>query len=84
MSGGSSCLTKRPGRVNRSGSVGTTLEVTNLENGKRVIVRVNDRGPFAKGRVIDLSEEAAKRLDFLDKGVAKVSLEVVPSVAAKP
>lgn len=62
---------------------GTRVQVTNLDNGKSVIVRVNDRGPFAKGRVIDLSKEAAKRLGFLDKGVAKVKVEVVtPSVAA--
>lgn len=63
---------------------GTEVEVTNLENGKSVIVRVNDRGPFAKDRVIDLSKEAAKRLGFIDTGVAKVRVEVVESVATKP
>jgi rare lipoprotein A len=55
----------------------TKLEVTNLENGKRVVVRVNDRGPFAKDRVIDLSKEAAKRLGFLDKGTARVRLDSI-------
>lgn len=63
---------------------GTRVSVTNLENGKRVVVRVNDRGPFAKGRVIDLSKEAAKRLGFLEKGVAKVRVEVLPAVATSP
>jgi rare lipoprotein A len=63
---------------------GTRVRVTNLDNGKSVVVRVNDRGPFAKGRVIDLSKEAAKRLDFIDKGVARVKVEVVsPAVANK-
>ena len=56
---------------------GTMLEVTNTENGKRVVVRVNDRGPFAKKRIVDVSREAAKRLGFLEKGVAKVRLEIV-------
>lgn len=55
----------------------TRIRVTNLANGKSVIVRVNDRGPFAKQRIVDLSKEAAKRLGFVDDGVAKVRLEVV-------
>ncbi|MCB1386277.1 MAG: septal ring lytic transglycosylase RlpA family protein [Nitratireductor sp.] len=50
-------------------------KVTNLENGNQVIVRVNDRGPFAHGRVIDLSSKAADLLDFKKKGVAKVKVE---------
>lgn len=61
---------------------GTRLTVTNLENGKRVVVRVNDRGPFAKNRILDVSKEAAKRLDFIDKGVAKIRLEVIPGPLA--
>lgn len=48
------------------------VEVTNLENGKRLRVRVNDRGPFVDGRIIDLSQEAARRLGFEKNGVAKV------------
>lgn len=55
----------------------TYVRVKNLENGKEVIVRVNDRGPFSKGRIIDLSHEAAKRLDMLDKGTAKVRVTVL-------
>ena len=56
---------------------GTLLAVTNVENGKRVVVRVNDRGPFARKRIVDVSQEAAKRLGFIEKGVAKVRLEIV-------
>jgi len=51
--------------------------VTNLENGSSVIVRVNDRGPFEKGRVIDLSKRAAQLLDYADSGVAPVRVEYV-------
>jgi rare lipoprotein A len=51
------------------------VEVTNLENGKRVKVRVNDRGPFVKGRIIDLSHAAAERLGFFGKGLVKVRVQ---------
>jgi rare lipoprotein A len=57
--------------------LGTVVDVTNLDNGKSVRVRVNDRGPFLKGRVLDLSQEAAKRLDVIGPGVAPVRIEVV-------
>ena len=53
---------------------GTCVAVENLANGKRVQVRVNDRGPYAKSRIIDVSEEAARRLEFRSKGVARVRL----------
>ncbi len=53
------------------------VRVTNLENGRRIIVRVNDRGPFHGGRVIDLSYAAAYRLGYADKGTALVELEVL-------
>lgn len=56
---------------------GTFLKVTNQNNGKSVIVRVNDRGPYAKGRIIDLSKGAATKLGMLHSGVAKVKLEIV-------
>ena len=52
-------------------------EVTNLENGKKVIVRVNDRGPFHSDRIIDLSYAAAKKLDFMEKGTAKVRVSSI-------
>ncbi len=48
------------------------VEVTNLENGRKVVVRVNDRGPFAGNRLIDLSEAAARKLGFREKGLARV------------
>lgn len=53
---------------------GTRVKVTNLENGKSVKVRVNDRGPFVAGRVIDLSKSAAKKIDLVRAGVAKVKI----------
>ena len=56
---------------------GTLVRVTNLENDKSVTVRINDRGPFAKERVIDVSRAAASLLDFRTKGTAKVEIRVV-------
>ena len=55
----------------------TFVRVENLENGKEIVVRVNDRGPFSKGRIIDLSEEGARRLGMLQKGTAKVRVSVL-------
>ncbi len=63
--------------AHRTLAFGTIVRVTNLSNGKKVIVRINDRGPFIKGRIIDLSLAAAKRLDMIDAGVVKVKVEVV-------
>ena len=54
--------------------LGTYVKVINLENGKSVIVKVNDRGPFVEGRIIDLSYAAAKKIGMLRKGTAKVKL----------
>lgn len=54
---------------------GTIVKVTNLSNGKTVDVRINDRGPFARGRIIDLSRSAAKKIDMINAGVTKVKLE---------
>ena len=53
------------------------VEVTNLKNGKRAIVRVNDRGPFAHNRIIDLSREAARELGFEGDGLAKVRVKYI-------
>ncbi|WP_435237240.1 septal ring lytic transglycosylase RlpA family protein [Psychromonas sp. PT13] len=53
------------------------VKVTNLENNKQVIVRVNDRGPFHQGRIIDLSYAAAYKLDMLKAGTAKVKIELI-------
>lgn len=54
---------------------GTCLRVTNLENGRRVEVRVNDRGPYAAGRIVDLSEAAARALGMHGRGITRVRLE---------
>ncbi|OIN09204.1 septal ring lytic transglycosylase RlpA family protein [Oceanisphaera psychrotolerans] len=54
---------------------GTRVRVTNLNNRKSVIVRINDRGPYARGRIIDLSEQAARELNMIRQGVARVELE---------
>ena len=56
---------------------GTRVRVTNLDNGKSVTVRVNDRGPFVKGRVIDLSLAAAKKVDMVHAGLANVEVRRV-------
>ncbi|QTA87581.1 septal ring lytic transglycosylase RlpA family protein [Desulfonema magnum] len=56
---------------------GTVLRVTNLLNGKIVTVRVNDRGPFIKGRIIDLSARAAQKISMIRKGIVKVKTEVI-------
>lgn len=53
------------------------LKVTNLSNNKTVVVRINDRGPFVKDRIIDLSKSAAKQLDFVKEGVCDVKIEVI-------
>ena len=53
------------------------VEVTNLDNGRRMVVRLNDRGPFAPGRLIDLSRAAADQLGFLGKGTARVRVRYV-------
>ena len=53
------------------------LEVTNLANKKTITVRVNDRGPYKKGRILDLSYAAAQFLEFTGRGVAKVRIRVV-------
>jgi rare lipoprotein A len=60
---------------------GTRVRVTNLANGRQVVVRINDRGPYVGGRIIDLSEEAARRLDCIGQGVADVRIERVPGDA---
>ena len=56
---------------------GTVVKVTNTENNRSVLVRINDRGPFVAGRVIDLSLAAAEELQMVKRGVVQVKLEVV-------
>ena len=63
--------------AHRTFPFGTKVRVTNLENKKSVIVRVNDRGPFKEERIIDVSLGAAKELDLIKGGTARVKLEVL-------
>lgn len=55
---------------------GTRVRVTRIDTGRDVVVRINDRGPFVPGRIIDLSYAAAEKLDMLDSGVAQVRVSV--------
>jgi len=68
--------------AHRSLPFGTQVRVTNLNNGRAVVVRINDRGPFSRGRVIDLSAGAAQVIGLTQSGVAPVSLEVMGQVQA--
>lgn len=63
--------------AHRSLRFGTRVEVTNLANSKSVIVRINDRGPFIRGREIDLSLGAARRIGLVSAGHGKVELAIV-------
>jgi rare lipoprotein A len=56
---------------------GSRVRVTNLDNGRSVVVRINDRGPFADGRILDLSEAAARAIGMTASGVARVRLELL-------
>jgi len=58
--------------------LGTYVKVTNLRNGRAVVVRVNDRGPVVEGRIIDLSYEAARVLHLEHQGIQTVRLDLVP------
>ncbi len=60
------------------------VEVTNLENGRKIVVKVNDRGPFAHNRIIDLSYAAATKLGMVDTGTAPVEIRVIPPPGASP
>jgi rare lipoprotein A len=64
----------------------TMVRVTNLRNGKSVIVRINNRGPYAKGRILDLSVVAAKTIDMIGAGIVPVRAEVLRpiSIMTKP
>jgi rare lipoprotein A len=57
--------------------LGTVVKVTNQDNGKTVEVRINDRGPYVKGRIIDLSKSAASAIGIKESGTAPVKLDVV-------
>jgi rare lipoprotein A len=63
--------------AHRTAPFGTTVRVTVLKTGKEVIIRINDRGPFVKGRIIDVSRQAAEILGMVGAGLARVKVEVV-------
>ena len=63
--------------AHKSYPLGTKVRVTNLENGKSIKLVINDRGPFVKGRIIDLSYKAARKLDFINQGTTKVRINVI-------
>ena len=66
-----------PTAAHRTLPFGTRVKVTNLANGRSVVVTITDRGPFRKGRVIDVSKAAARDLGFLREGVARVRVETL-------
>ena len=57
--------------------LGTKIRVTDTKTGRSIVVRVNDRGPFVKGRVVDLSKAAAQELGIINRGIAKVDVKVL-------
>jgi rare lipoprotein A len=63
--------------AHKSLPMNSRVRVTHSKTGRTVTVRINDRGPYGKGRIIDLSEAAARRLGILDEGVAPVVIEVI-------
>lgn len=67
--------------AHRTAPLGSHMRVTNLKNGRSVVVRINDRGPFVRGRIIDLSRAAAEKLDFVGSGLTRVALERVEAGA---
>ncbi|WP_232341579.1 septal ring lytic transglycosylase RlpA family protein [Hymenobacter ginkgonis] len=76
----------RPGKLTAAHNTlpfGTRIRVTNVRTGRSVKVVVNDRGPHAKGRIVDVSKRAAGKLGLLDAGVAPVKLKVIRAAPAK-
>jgi rare lipoprotein A len=63
--------------AHRTLPLGTIAMVTNLKNDKKVRVRINDRGPFVSGRILDVSQRAAQELDFIKEGTTRIRLEVI-------
>ncbi len=59
----------------------TRIRVTNLANGRRAVLRINDRGPYKRGRVLDVSHAAARKLGFARKGIARVRIDVLSTKA---
>jgi len=75
---------RRMTAAHRTLRLGTRVRVTELVSGRSVVVEINDRGPYVKGRGIDLSQAAARSLGMVNRGVARVAIEVVPDRRAEP
>jgi len=76
----------RPGQMTAAHNTlpfGTLIKVTNVRNGKSVKVTVNDRGPHVKGRIVDVSRKAARKLDLVDAGVVPVQLTVIKAARSR-
>ncbi len=69
--------------AHKSLPMGTVVRVTNMENGRDVIVEINDRGPFVKGRIIDLSYAPAQSIGMIEKGTVRVKVEVVSTPSTR-
>ena len=65
--------------AHRNLPMGTQVRVTNLNNGRSVVVRINNRGPFIRGRIIDVTKGAARELNMIRSGVVPVEVEVLAS-----
>jgi rare lipoprotein A len=75
----------RPGQMTAAHNTlpfGTRIKVTNVKNGRSVKVTVNDRGPHVKGRIVDVSRKAARKLDLVDAGVVPVQLKVIKAASS--
>lgn len=68
--------------AHKTAKFGTKMKVTNLSNGKSVVVRINNRGPYIRGRIIDVSVAAARQLGFFSRGITKVKIEPVNAVVS--
>lgn len=77
--GGENYESTRLTAAHRTLPIGSQVRVTNLENNKSVVVRINDRGPTPKDRIIDLSYAAAQKIDLVESGMARVRLELLES-----
>ena len=66
--------------AHRSLRFNTLVKVTNLHNGRQVVVRINDRGPWIGGRIIDLSYAAAKEIGMIERGCVRVRIETIPKI----
>ena len=77
---GERLCSQAPTAAHKTLPMGTKVRVTNLNNGKSEIVRITDRGPYTKGRIIDVTEGVAQRIGFYKNGIAKVKVEVVEKV----